>query len=134
MTLLALSQRIKSGAFRPILPLYPCSQQNGKNRSFHKEWYNDHDWLEYSPSLVLAYCFPCRAFKGNEINSSRTDETFSKSGFKGWHRANKSFLTHKLSKSHLNSTIALSAFLNSKPIDQSLDHYLLLDGLVGLKL
>jgi len=69
----------------------------------------------------LAFCFPCRAFKGNEVNSSRTEETFSKNGFKGWYRANKSFLNHKLSKSHLNSTIALSAFLNSKQIDQSLD-------------
>lgn len=68
-----------------------CTQQNGRKRSFYKEWYDDHDCLEYSPSLDLTFCFSCSSFKGNEINSSRTDETFSKNGFKGWYRANKFF-------------------------------------------
>lgn len=34
---LELRERIKRGAYRPILSVYPCAQQNGRNRSFRKE-------------------------------------------------------------------------------------------------
>lgn len=99
MTLFALFKKIflilgKELKEELIVQFYPYIRVLNKmvgNDHFIKNGIMDHDWLEYSPSLDLAFCFPCRAFKGNELNSSRTDETFSNNGFKGWYRAKKVF-------------------------------------------
>ncbi|KAF0711001.1 Uncharacterized protein FWK35_00031899, partial [Aphis craccivora] len=84
---LEFREKNKRGAYRPILSVYPCTQM-----------------------VEIAFCFPCRVLNENELNSSRTDQKFSTNGFKRWYRANKSFLNHKTTKSHINSTSALNAF------------------------
>ncbi|KAL4152914.1 hypothetical protein QTP88_000747 [Uroleucon formosanum] len=68
-----------------------------------------------------AFCFPCRCFKGNEINSSYSESTFSSNGFKAWYRAIDAFKKHQSSKCHLNSAKALTDFINLKSIDCVLD-------------
>ncbi|XP_025421525.1 zinc finger MYM-type protein 1-like [Sipha flava] len=118
---LEFQNRILKGRYKPILDLYPRSTQNSKRRSFQKNWYDIFDWLEYSDASDTAFCFPCRCFKGNEINSCYSDTTFSKKGFKSWYRAIDAFKKHQLSKCHLNSVKALNDFIHLKSIDCVLD-------------
>lgn len=118
---LEFQNRILKGRYKPILDLYPRSLQNSKKRSFQKNWYDIFDWLEYSDASDKAFCFPCRCFKGNEINSSYSESTFSSNGFKAWYRAIDAFKKHQSSKCHLNSAKALADFINLKSIDCVLD-------------
>eukprot|EP00102_Acyrthosiphon_pisum_P024116 XP_016661326.1 PREDICTED: polyadenylate-binding protein-like [Acyrthosiphon pisum] len=118
---LEFQNRILKGRYKPILDLYPRSLQNSKKRSFQKNWYDIFDWLEYSDASDKAFCFPCRCFKGNEINSSYSESTFSSNGFKAWYRAIDAFKKHQSSKCHLNSAKALTYFINLKSIDCVLD-------------
>ncbi|KAL4097737.1 hypothetical protein QTP88_022459 [Uroleucon formosanum] len=118
---LEFQNRILKGRYKPILDLYPRSLQNSKKRSFQKNWYHIFDWLEYSDASDTAFCFPCRYFKGNEINSSYSESTFSSNGFKAWYRAIDAFKEHQSSKCHLNSAKALTGFINLKSIDCVLD-------------
>ncbi|KAL4123221.1 hypothetical protein QTP88_015439 [Uroleucon formosanum] len=118
---LEFQNRILKGRYKPILDLYPRSLQNSKKRSFQKNWYDIFDWLEYSDASDTAFCFPCRCFKGNEINSSYSESTFSSNGFKAWYGAIDAFKKHQSSKCHLNSAKALTDFINLKSIDCVLD-------------
>jgi len=118
---LEFQNRILKGRYKPILDLYPRSLQNSKKRSFQKNWYDIFDWLEYSDASDKAFCFPCRCFKGNELNSSYSESTFSSNGFKAWYRAIDAFKKHQSSKCHLNSAKALTDFINLKSIDCVLD-------------
>lgn len=81
MTHLNLKERILKGGYKPILSLYPRKLQGHKFRLFHKEWYKQYDWLEYSPTADAAFCFSCRMFKGNEKNCGQIDSTFFEKGF-----------------------------------------------------
>ncbi|XP_025192695.1 zinc finger MYM-type protein 1-like [Melanaphis sacchari] len=67
-------QRIIQGPYRPILKLYPRTLQGKKQRSFQKSWYEMYSWLEYSPIVDAAFCFPCRCFNGNESNIGQTEQ------------------------------------------------------------
>eukprot|EP00102_Acyrthosiphon_pisum_P022876 XP_016660086.1 PREDICTED: zinc finger MYM-type protein 1-like [Acyrthosiphon pisum] len=118
---LEFQNRILKGRYKPILDLYPRSLQNSKKRSLQKNWYDIFDWLEYRDASDKAFCFPCRCFKGNEINSSYSESTFSSNGFKAWYRAIDAFKKHQSSKCHLNSAKALTDFINLKSIDCVLD-------------
>ncbi|KAL4113463.1 hypothetical protein QTP88_017079 [Uroleucon formosanum] len=102
---LEFQNRILKGRYKPILDLYPRSLQNSKK----------------SDASDTAFCFPCRSFKGNEINSSYSESTFSSNGFKAWYRAIDAFKKHQSSKCHLNSAKALTDFINLKSIDCVLD-------------
>lgn len=46
---------------------------------------------------------------------------FSKMGFKNWYRSIDRFKKHQQSSTHINSAKSLSAFLNSKSIDEIID-------------
>ncbi|KAL4141956.1 hypothetical protein QTP88_004495 [Uroleucon formosanum] len=70
LTHLNLKERILKGGYKPILSLYPRKLQGHKFRSFHKEWYKQYDWLEYSPTADAAFCFSCRMFKAQDIFNS----------------------------------------------------------------
>ncbi|KAL4119602.1 hypothetical protein QTP88_012401 [Uroleucon formosanum] len=118
---LEFQNRILKGRYKPILDLYPWSLQNSKKRSFQKNWYDIFNWLEYSDASDTAFCFPCHCFKGNEINSSYSESTFSSNGFKAWYRAIDAFKKHQSSKCHLNSAKALTDFINLKSINCVLD-------------
>lgn len=50
------------GPCRPIL-LFP---KNDQGRSFQRQWYEEHPWLEYSPENDAMYCFSCRLFMNDE--------------------------------------------------------------------
>lgn len=121
MTHFDLKERILKGGYKPILNLYPRKLQGHKFRSFHKEWYKQYDWLEYSPTADAAFCFPCRMFKGNEKNCGQIDTTFFEKGFSAWYRAGEAFKKHQTSKYHLNSSTALHSYLHNIPISSKID-------------
>ncbi|XP_022163878.1 zinc finger MYM-type protein 1-like, partial [Myzus persicae] len=121
LTHLNLKERILKGGYKPILSLYPRKLQGNKFRSFHKEWYKQYDWLEYSPTADAAFCFPCRMFKGNEKNCGQIDSTFFEKGFSAWYRAGEAFKKHQLSKYHLNSSTALHNYIHNKSIASKID-------------
>lgn len=52
-------------------------------RSFQGEWFKKFDWLEYSQSKDVAYCFHCFLFKSTNVGRFG-DEVFTKKGFKNW--------------------------------------------------
>ncbi|XP_026819629.1 zinc finger MYM-type protein 1-like [Rhopalosiphum maidis] len=118
---LELRNRIRAGPYRPIMESYPKTMQGASERSFQKSWFEKYVWLEYSPSKDLAFCFPCRIFKGNNLNSSQLDDAFSKTGFCSWYRGINRFNKHQITKSHIFSTQAMADYLNTTSIDQQID-------------
>ncbi|KAL4113073.1 hypothetical protein QTP88_016764 [Uroleucon formosanum] len=118
---LELRDRIRAGPYRPIMESYPKTMQGASERSFQKSWFEKYVWLEYSPSKDLAFCFPCRIFKGNNLNSSQLDDAFSKTGFCSWYRGINHFNKHQITKSHIFSTQAMADYLNTTSIDQQID-------------
>lgn len=98
--------------------MFPRRIISGVQHSFHKNWYDQFTWLEYSPKNDCAFCFPCRVFKNSSrINVRQSDNTFSQNGFSNWKMASQKFKLHQTSKSHLNSSTSMTHFLNSKSID-----------------
>jgi len=75
--------------FGPYQP-NDCDFPKTNGRQFRKQWYNTHSWLEYSTTSNSAYCFYCRVFP-----SLNNEVAFVSNGFKAWHKATKSFISHK---------------------------------------
>ncbi|KAF0750276.1 zinc finger MYM-type protein 1-like [Aphis craccivora] len=102
--------------------LFPRTQYVNNLRSFKALWYNEHNWLEYSPKIDRGFRFPCRMFHSSSgLNVGQIDKTFSLTGFKNWNNATTKFRIHQASKSHFNSNQSKADFLNSKSIDVVLD-------------
>ncbi|XP_060846280.1 zinc finger MYM-type protein 1-like [Rhopalosiphum padi] len=117
-------QRVLKGPYQPVLKIFPRTTfgNANKQRSFQHSWYNLFPWLEYSPKADLAFCFPCRMFNGaTGLNAGQSEIVYSKTGFKNWKLATIRFNVHQKTKVHLNSSSALSNFLDSKSIDVVLD-------------
>ncbi|KAF0757116.1 zinc finger MYM-type protein 6-like, partial [Aphis craccivora] len=115
-------ERIMKGPFCPKLDIYPRSKFGNTLRSFNKSWYLSFDWLEYSPKLDRAFCFPCRMFMASSgINAGYTDLAFTQVGFKNWNNATSKFKMHQNTKNHCHNVKAHSDFLNGKSINILLD-------------
>ena len=56
---------------------------DSRGRHFSSKWYVEFKWLEYSPHLDKAYCFPCRVFNRN----SQQEQVFVSIGFQNWRKA-----------------------------------------------
>ena len=52
---------IESGPIQPVID-FPQSEQARRKFKFQKKWYGEFNWLEYSVSRNVAYCFNCRCF------------------------------------------------------------------------
>jgi len=114
--------RVERGPFQPKLELYPRTKFGSTVRSFNKSWFDNFEWLEYSPKVDKAFCFPCRLFNSSDgLNKGQIDFTFSRHGFKNWNKATTKFKDHQKSKSHIHSMTANKNFLSSKSIDIALD-------------
>lgn len=65
--------------------------------------------------------FPCRLFNSSDgLNKGQIDFTFSRHGFKNWHKATTKF-NHQKSKSHINSIILKTNYLSLNSIDIASD-------------
>lgn len=114
--------RVERGPFQPKLKLYPRTKFGSTLRSFNKSWFDNFEWLEYSPKVDKAFCFPCRLINSSDgLNIGQIDYTFSRHGFKNWNKATTKFKDHQKSKSHIHSMIAKLNYLSSNSIDIALD-------------
>ena len=52
---------VESGPIRPIIN-FTQSEQAGRKFKFQQKWYEEFNWLEYSVSKDVAFCFTCRCF------------------------------------------------------------------------
>ena len=53
---------IDFGPYQPKLDKYPYSGPEKHLRRFQKSWFGKFPWLEYSPTMDVAYCFYCFLF------------------------------------------------------------------------
>jgi len=106
-------ERIKRGPFQPHAIIFPRRKLGASERNFHDNWYSQFNWLEYSPCLDAAFCFPCRCF-ARDISSQRghADKAYTKTGFRGWNIATTKFKAHQITSIHISSVNILS---ESKP-------------------
>ncbi|KAE9523137.1 hypothetical protein AGLY_016451 [Aphis glycines] len=118
---LEFQARITRGPFQPNFNIFPRTQCGNYSRSFHKKYYSEFKWLEYSPTTDSAFCFACRCFSSNNLNVGQKETAFTTEGFNTWKNISESLKKHQKSKSHFHSFTSLSNFLIKKPIDVILD-------------
>ena len=83
-------------AYQPKTCSFPM---DAKGRRFIIRWYTSFKWLDYSPRLNQAFCFPCRIFAHN-------DKAFIGVGFQKWKDALEKFRNHEKSVSHKTAYIS----------------------------
>ncbi|XP_053286397.1 zinc finger MYM-type protein 1 isoform X2 [Pleuronectes platessa] len=91
---------------QPIRQGFPRTLQGGAWRSFHVEWYQERQWLEYSHSKDAAYCYPCRHFSLPNVPKSVFT---SVDGYCNWKKAtfrDSGFCRHAKSEHHVNAMLA----------------------------
>ncbi|XP_050065857.1 uncharacterized protein LOC126554901, partial [Aphis gossypii] len=118
---LEFQARITRGPFQPNFDTFPRTQCGNYSRSFHKKYYSEFKWLEYSPTTDSAFCFACRCFSSSNLNVGQKETAFTTKGFNTWKNISESLKKHQKSKSHFHSFTSLSNFLIKKPIDVILD-------------
>ncbi|CAH9113588.1 unnamed protein product [Cuscuta europaea] len=76
-----------AGPYQPKLQRYQGREYKDKIRRFQPNWFNEFNWLEYSPTRHKAYCFPCFLFCDN-IHASNTSALVH-IGFDSWKRVHQ---------------------------------------------
>lgn len=98
-----------------ILPKYPKNEQN---RCFRSEWFQQFKWLEYSPTLDAAFCYPCRQFV-----SVCKEDTYTQRGFRNWKaaldRTKAGFYKHASSEIHVQAMVMWSERINRVDTNRS---------------
>ncbi|KAI3510901.1 hypothetical protein L1887_18039 [Cichorium endivia] len=72
------------GPFQPKLSVYPKSGPLSHRRSFQFAWFKLFSWLEYSPSLDAAFCFPCYLFYKPSGMGQYGQQAFTIEGCRNW--------------------------------------------------
>ncbi|XP_063070750.1 probable serine/threonine-protein kinase irlF [Engraulis encrasicolus] len=101
-----ISKSKLEGPTQPHLKAFPKTMQGCAQRSFRKDWYAEHTWLEYSQAQNAAYCFACRHFG---FSKGQGTVFTSKGGYSNWKKAtNKDggFTLHSKSEAHGNAMMA----------------------------
>lgn len=106
------------GPYQPSNITFPRKKFGSSQRQFQANWYTKFQWLEYSPVLDAAFCFPCRCF-AREVSTHRghSDSAYTKNGFNNWNIATQKFKLHQQSSIHLGSESSLNQYLKNQPID-----------------
>lgn len=81
------------GRCKPTCHNYLRTPFGNQMRSFREEWFDKHDWLEYSVDKEAAFCFYCFLFKQPRAENFGI-EAYTKNGFKNWKNAITSFDSH----------------------------------------
>ncbi|CAL8119630.1 unnamed protein product [Prunus armeniaca] len=83
---------LQKGPCQPRSYKFPQTNQSGINRRFIANWFDDHDWLEYSIAKDAAFCFHCYLFKSNFDQVG--GDAFTGVGFNNWKKAKERFNLH----------------------------------------
>jgi len=93
------------GPYQPALSSFP---KNEEGQSFQKKWYENNQWLEYSPSLGAMFCFSCRLFLNDEKYTIR--KTWKTEGVNQWRKALERIKEHSASESHMCGMVRWNTF------------------------
>ena len=96
-----ISMSFNDAPMQNRLSKYPMNVQN---RSFQANWFVDRVWLEYSVQNDACYCYYCRHFSSNDLNS---DVAFTITGFNNWKKAlakQSGLIKHASSQAHITAT------------------------------
>lgn len=89
---------------KPCQPLVDYPKARNKNyRRFNSEWYKKYDWIEYSISTNLVYCFSCRHFVSNPNKKSKYEPAYTTQGIQITSDAVRKFDNHEASSRHQQS-------------------------------
>lgn len=91
---LEFKNRIISDPYQPIVT-FPRTLSGNQYRGFLLRYYNNYKSIQYSPIKDSAFCFPCRMFKENSLNSNQIDHAFSIRRFRYWKNAITAFNNHQ---------------------------------------
>ena len=100
---------VNNGPYQPLgndlqLGEFPKRTFGQRLRSFQEHWYTKFVWLEYSPGIDAAFCFPCRLTVSVGLDKhGKPDQAFISRGFKNWKSALSDFRDHETSLSHRSS-------------------------------
>ncbi|XP_021810541.1 zinc finger MYM-type protein 1-like [Prunus avium] len=83
---------LQKGPCQPRSYKFPQTNQTGINRRFIAQWFDEHDWLEYSIAKDAAFCLHCYLFKSNFDQVG--DDAFTGVGFNNWKKAKDRFNLH----------------------------------------
>ncbi|KAG2569228.1 hypothetical protein PVAP13_7NG377121 [Panicum virgatum] len=76
---------MERGPTQPSSHVFPRGEDK---RRFRKEWFEKHNWLEYSLVNGKAYCFCCYLFRRVGVDDDKFSyEAFTKEGFRQWKNA-----------------------------------------------
>ena len=106
------------GPFQPHDFDFPVRNFAGQMRSFLPSWFDKFPWIEYSPNLDAAFCFPCRLFS-KQIEHCNCDQAFVTVGYKQWKKAlekGRGLKGHAISDSH---KLAMTLWAESRPLEKS---------------
>ncbi|GMJ08629.1 hypothetical protein HRI_004532100 [Hibiscus trionum] len=79
--------------YQIFIPEYPKSGPDNHPTQFQSKWFKTFNWLEYSSTTDVAYCFPCFLFEKKPLGKSGSD-TFTAQGFKNWKRIGGGEIVH----------------------------------------
>ena len=100
----------KNGPFLVVESERKGAITKGKTRSLTKEWFyrtlDDGEkilrsWMVYSPKWSCIYCFCCRIFNSQEVQSNHN--SFINGGFQKWWKLNPKISQHENSLEHLKA-------------------------------
>ncbi|XP_058776974.1 uncharacterized protein LOC131651326 [Vicia villosa] len=95
---------ILKGPMQPDLSSFPRTPFGSVKRAFSKSWYKSYTWLEYSEIKDATYYFYCFLFKQPGRAEHFDFEVFTKSGYRDWKHASKSFKDHVGSHNSLHNS------------------------------
>ncbi|PVH64117.1 hypothetical protein PAHAL_2G193300 [Panicum hallii] len=93
---------------------FPRTWQSGEWRSFQRHWFDTYDWLEYSESKDVAFCFYCYLFFESGKSDKWGSNVFAKVGIGKWKKALEKFDKHGSSHSHCNTRLKCEDFMNQR--------------------
>ena len=81
---------------QPDVSVIPAQQQSSRTLYFQKKWYQDYQWLHYSPDLKKVLCFYSSKASGmGLIDLARCKEpTFISQGCNNWKKALEKFKSY----------------------------------------
>ena len=85
--------------YGPYQPKPHNATKDVNGRKFLFKWYGEILWLEYSPNLDHAFCFPCRIFG----RIGRYEEAFVSAGLRKWKVAIDKFRKHQCTAVHITA-------------------------------
>ncbi|XP_020412787.1 zinc finger MYM-type protein 1-like [Prunus persica] len=75
---------LQKGPCQPKNHTFPQIDLSGYDRRFNVKWFDEFDWLEYSISKDVAFCFYCYLFKSNFKIGHGCSDAFTEMGFRNW--------------------------------------------------